>query len=434
MSAHGKRADAPASGRSSGVMGADAPAGERASGAADAKAPASASTLHSAPTSVSASVPMPAPRCAPAVEEPLAHVAYAYDGTVEGLLTAVFLAYRNHEDPQDVAPDDRLQPRLGQSVRTVQTDPALARRVRGGLTRACGKAVWETAFHAALSDAPDAGTVVYRFIREAMKRAADAEARAPRIAATGATRACAGTSAVHASTCSADDRERTVKCSGAPNRERTDGEAAMPARTSASAARPRPATRSERRVHGILDDLAHPIVGAAVALDRAVMNERHRMQQFVRFSHLENDVWFARCNPNANVVPLLMNWFADRFNTQAFILYDEVHDVAGVYDGSDWCLVATDDVQLPGLAADERLMQAAWRRFYDTVSIEARYHPELRRQFMPKRLWKNILEVQDERPHAGLAAHDRLSRSADAQERHAAPATIPALSRTTTAE
>ena len=41
-------------------------------------------------------------------------------------------------------------------------------------------------------------------------------------------------------------------------------------------------------------------------------------------------------------------------------------------------------------------MQDAWRRFYRVLSIDERYHPELRRQFMPMRLWRNITEVRDE--------------------------------------
>lgn len=41
-------------------------------------------------------------------------------------------------------------------------------------------------------------------------------------------------------------------------------------------------------------------------------------------------------------------------------------------------------------------MQAAWKGFYDAMAISARYHPELRRQFIPKRLWRNIVELHDE--------------------------------------
>ena len=79
-----------------------------------------------------------------------------------------------------------------------------------------------------------------------------------------------------------------------------------------------------------------------------------------------------------------MDWFSGRFNTQPFIIFDENHGMAGVYEGRDWYLVRTDEVNLPDKASDEKLMQAAWKRFYDTVAIEARYNPELRRQFMPQ--------------------------------------------------
>ena len=40
-------------------------------------------------------------------------------------------------------------------------------------------------------------------------------------------------------------------------------------------------------------------------------------------------------------------------------------------------------------------MSEAWRTFYKSVSIDARYHPELRRQFVPKRFWKNLTELQE---------------------------------------
>ncbi len=145
-------------------------------------------------------------------------------------------------------------------------------------------------------------------------------------------------------------------------------------------------------------ELTDPVVGRMIELDRFVRNERHHMLQFLRFEHMAGDVWFARCNPKANVVGLLMDWFAGRFNTQRFIIYDEVHCVAGVFDGENWMLVSTEEITLPQHSAEEATMQAAWKGFYDAVSVPIRYHPELRRQFMPKRFWKNILEVRDELP------------------------------------
>ena len=287
-------------------------------------------------------------RAAALPEEPLLNVAYCHDGTLEGLLSAVFEAYARREDPQDVASAHVLQPRLGQTVRAIETNVEHAVRVQKGIRRACGQASFETVMHASLSDDPNAGTVVYRFIRYAMAQ------------------------------------NRPHSCARCPKRRGCAGPSACTARG--------------RRGDSVLNDLAHPAVGPLLKLDRSVMNERHRMLQFLRFEHLENGVWFARCNPSAAVVPLIMDWFTGRFNTQPFIIFDEAHGMAGVYEGRDWYLVESKTVDLPERAAEERLMQQAWKRFYDTVAVEARYNPELRRQFMPKRFWKNLTEMQEDLP------------------------------------
>ncbi len=281
------------------------------------------------------------------VDGPFLEVAYGYDGTLEGLLSAVFAAYARHEDPTDVAPNGVLQPRLGQMVVDIPTDFDAALRVQRGISRTCGPAAFDAVKTVSLSDDPHAGTVAYRFVRHAM--------------AANKPPAC-GTCARHGS------------CGGV-------------------------CTRSRRSV---LADVAHPAVQPLLRLSRAVYNERHRMMQFLRFEHLEGGLWFARCSPQANVVPLLMDWFSGRFNTQPFVIHDEAHHLAGVYEGSDWYLVRTDRLDLPGPAADERAMQDAWKRFYRTIAVESRYNPELRRQFMPKRLWKNITELQEDLPGNGL--------------------------------
>ena len=254
---------------------------------------------------------------------PLNNVAYVYAGTTEGLLSAIFLAYANHEDPSDIVREGILQPRLDQSIVYVETDTSHAERVRRGILRKSNNEAWNIILDASLSDEPQTGTAIYQLVKLIMAR---------------------------------------------------------------------PAIENRK----IEDQLANPVVGPVIKLHRSVRNERHLMQQFIRFEHFEGGLWFAQCNPKANVVPLLMDWFSARFNTQRFVVYDEVHDIAGIYDGESWYLAETSDINLPNHANDEQLMQTAWKGFYDALSIPARYHPELRRQFMPKRFWKNILEVHDE--------------------------------------
>lgn len=307
-----------------------------------------------------------------APREPLENVAYVYDGTTEGLFTAIFKAYENKEHPEDVVREGVLQPRLGQSIVRIEPDAALATRVGAGIRRACGTDGFNACVRASLSDDPDAGTVVYRFVRYAMQREKHAQA-----AQSGAR-------------------------SMAPN-------PTAPSPSSGAVLAPKDGVATDvcqdsTKYRGILGEIANPAVAPLLALERSVMNERHLLQQFLRFEQLEGGIWVARCSPKASVVPLLMDWFAARFNTQPFAIYDETHHLAGVYDGGGWHLVRAGNVELPPETAGEKAMQRAWQRFYDTVSIDARYHPELRVQFMPKRFWKHLPEMNADLPRQGEAS------------------------------
>ena len=265
--------------------------------------------------------------------QPLAHVAYLHDGTLEGLLCCIFEAYARKEVPEDIVAERVYQPRLEQSSFFVPSDYDRALRVRRGIEREAGRRAFGAVVRASAHDDERTGIVVYRFVRYVMDRR------------------------------SGRDKRRDV-----------------------------------------LADLANPVVSDLVALERRVSNEEERMRQFVRFSQLENGVWFARCNPNANVIPLVMNHFASRFNIQPFIIYDEAHGIAGVYDGNDWSLVASDAVDVPSRTAHDAYVERLWQRFYDTLSIDVRYNPELRRHFMPVRLWKNLPELkQNGQRDIGLA-------------------------------
>lgn len=249
-------------------------------------------------------------------------LACLYDGSLEGLLSAVFWAYEAHQNPTEVVDERVFQPRLGQRTVPVATDYERALRVRRGVERAVGPAAFSAIARAAACDDYGAGTTVYRFIRYAMARPA-----------------------------------------------------------------------SMRSVP-VLDELANPRVQSLVELARRTSNECERMRQFIRFSHLENGVWFARCNPGASVVPFVMGHFAARLNDQPFIIYDEAHQLAGVHHDGSWSLVA-GEIALPASpTAHDREMEEAWKRFYDALLVDARYNPELRRAFMPMRLWRNLAELQ----------------------------------------
>ena len=92
-------------------------------------------------------------------------VAYCYDGTLEGLLCAIFVSYENKEIPSDIMLQGSLQPRLSQRIAMVETNATQARRVMRGITRACGKQTFDAVCKASLSRKSGAPYAIFRFVR-----------------------------------------------------------------------------------------------------------------------------------------------------------------------------------------------------------------------------------------------------------------------------
>lgn len=133
-----------------------------------------------------------------------------------------------------------------------------------------------------------------------------------------------------------------------------------------------------------------------IAMDKLaslVGRESSQLIEFVRFSKMEGNVYYARITPENQVLPLMMPHFADRFNIQPFIIHDAVRQLAGVYNTKEWFIVSTEDMQIPALSTDEINYRRLWKGFYDAVAIRERINPALRRQHMPKRFWRNITEM-----------------------------------------
>ena len=266
-------------------------------------------------------------------------VALAFDGTMEGLLSCMFVAFACRACIEDVVEGSFMQLRLGQRCVVVPADIDAAQRVQRSICRSLGEASWRAVAAACASDDPSRANAVLAFLRYALSH------------------------------------ERTAPCNACEKKA-----------TCATACSKIPGNR-------LMDEWASPHVAQLLALQRSVANEAERMRQFIRFEHADGDLWYARCNPSCSVVPFIMGHFARRFNSQRFIIYDEVHQLAGISQKGRWQLVRTDELPVPSHSNEEAEMQDAWRRFYRVLSIDERYHPELRRQFMPTRLWKNLTEL-----------------------------------------
>jgi probable DNA metabolism protein len=240
---------------------------------------------------------------------------YLYDGTLEGMLTAVFEAFRRKEEPLNIAQEQHLQQSLFCSAVPILTDVAKAERVQVGVVNTLGARAWENIKQVFLSDDEGKGGVIVRYLLYTM-----------------------------------------------------------------------------RKKRGACAHLANPAVNAFESLLGQVSKEAHYMLQFIRFAQLQNGVYFARIEPKASVVPLIMGHFAARFNVQPFMIYDACHGLSGVFDTERWWLVDARDIQVPSQTESEDNFQSLWQTFYDTIAIEERRNPGCQRNFMPKRFWGNMCE------------------------------------------
>lgn len=160
----------------------------------------------------------------------------------------------------------------------------------------------------------------------------------------------------------------------------------------------------------VWQDYSHADVLAINQWTQKVGRERHRMQAFVRFEHTEQGVYFARIEPDFNVLPIAQAHFADRFADQSWAIYD-VRRGYGVFYECDPMINPTGELQLitdvddaaltaPHTlhSAAEREYQLLWQKYFRHVTIAERRNPKLHVQYLPRRYWKYLTEKQSLKP------------------------------------
>ncbi|MEN6315177.1 MAG: TIGR03915 family putative DNA repair protein [Clostridiaceae bacterium] len=92
-------------------------------------------------------------------------ITYMYDGSFEGLLTAVFEAYSRKAEPAFIIPEQGLQQNLLMEYVPIITDTAKSDRVYTSIWRNISEEALKNVYHTYLSNDPDAGTLIYRYLK-----------------------------------------------------------------------------------------------------------------------------------------------------------------------------------------------------------------------------------------------------------------------------
>lgn len=146
----------------------------------------------------------------------------------------------------------------------------------------------------------------------------------------------------------------------------------------------------------IIDALTDSDVSALFKAHRHLSRESHRYLGLVRF-YRAGDVYVAKIEPENQVLPLIAWHFNNRFADQSFMIYDATNQQALISAGKNYRIIQVENIEMPQMDANEERTQKLWKSFYDTIAIKERYNPKCRMNFMPKRYWRNLPEMQEDK-------------------------------------
>ena len=164
--------------------------------------------------------------------------------------------------------------------------------------------------------------------------------------------------------------------------------------------------RQPEGTEGIERNFADPDILTVTNIARKVNHEQHRMKQFIRFQKAKDGTYLAVISPDHNVLPLVIDHFADRFNDQPWLIYDAKRHYGFYYDGTGEPVritfedessvtfnLANGHLNDEVLSDDDQLLQDLWRTYFKAICIRERLNPRKQLQDMPRRYRKYLTEL-----------------------------------------
>ncbi|RAV98461.1 TIGR03915 family putative DNA repair protein [Pseudochryseolinea flava] len=245
-----------------------------------------------------------------------------YDGSFNGLLTAIFIAFEYKMYDCSIDTKERYQATMFDSPETVMTDKLKAQRVWEGLCKKVSNHARREFYYAFLSGLPGIEDTLLAYVRYAFQNNSTIE-----------------------------------------------------------------------------KNFANSVVNMVSQTAHSVHREKHRMEAFVRFIRLQDDLYCAFISPDFNVLPLVASHFQDRYADQHWLIYDRDRDY-GIHHDPQTRLVSdviieksTADTSLSTTVHEEEVAyQTLWRSYFDHVNIQERRNIKLHLRHVPKRYWADLTE------------------------------------------
>lgn len=129
---------------------------------------------------------------------------------------------------------------------------------------------------------------------------------------------------------------------------------------------------------------------------KKVYREVEKLSGFIRFKQVAPLSFYASIEPDHNILPLLIDFFKERFSDQNFIIHDLKREKAIAYN-MDTAIItdlSREYCKRFEHSDNDNEFETLWKTFYKATDIKERENLRLQRQLMPKRYWKHITEVK----------------------------------------
>lgn len=149
----------------------------------------------------------------------------------------------------------------------------------------------------------------------------------------------------------------------------------------------------------VLQNFGNDDIMEVAKIGKSMAREIHRLHAFVRFEKLEDGSFFAKTEPDFNVLPVAFKFFKDRYADQKWMIFDlkrnfgvyyDLKDTEFFYPGTEQLLLLKNAENLHHI--EEKKYQKLWQRYFTKTNITERKNLKLHVQHVPKRYWKYLTE------------------------------------------
>ena len=138
-------------------------------------------------------------------------------------------------------------------------------------------------------------------------------------------------------------------------------------------------------------------VNKVIKLSNMVSREAHKIKGFLRFKKTKNNFYYASINPTHNVIKIVSRQFRERLSIEYWLIKDINRGIYALYDMKEIRYLTDEDIIKLNidLSDDELDIEKLWLSFFNTIAIKERENLKCQMNFMPKKYWKTLIEMED---------------------------------------